>query len=167
MVPPTHYLATLMMEATNVRIILGLTSTKSSGNAKMTAPSLRATLMAYLALSKAFSAVSPGVTNSGLMMRGSTAQSRSRKKRWLTIRNPKLAGLIPSTLKRPQSLPKLIHTALAIPVANSGGYQKACPPGQRGRVLTTRGAFPHDAMLVDRNEGGSRECILFVCTLLG
>ena len=41
--------ATYMSEPTKVRIILFLTSTMSSGNKKMVAPSLRAILIAYLA----------------------------------------------------------------------------------------------------------------------
>jgi hypothetical protein len=41
--------ATAMIEPTNVRIILGFTSTISSGRRKIVAPILRAMEMAYLA----------------------------------------------------------------------------------------------------------------------
>jgi hypothetical protein len=42
-----------------VRIIFGLTSTKSSGKQKMVAPSLRATEMQYLALANLSSSLAP------------------------------------------------------------------------------------------------------------
>lgn len=41
---------------------------------------------------------------------------------------------IPWMLTRPQNLLKSTPTALVIHVAKSGGNQKACLPGQRGRV---------------------------------
>lgn len=67
---------------------------------------------------------------------------------------------------RPQNLPESIHTALAIPAGNNGGYQKACLPGQGGKVLTAKEVFLRDGTQGDRNEDDSQECILLVCMCL-